>query len=497
MSIFSINTSGYFWGAKRLDSPLAWIVMILAALAVGYVVEEKDSRIALIIVAGLIGGAAALVCLFNSRLGFTITTVYAFMMFYIKRASNDAVPAGVGVDVLIAVTFLGIYYRKTILQQRLWAYFNNPITYIYLIYIGFLFIELFNPSMYSVEGWLFTLRKFFNFVMIYFIGLHVFNSKDDVKNYIKLWMFLSILAGVYGCYQEWFGLLGFEEDWVMADPIRYKLYFQGGEMRKFSFLSDPTAYGILMAASVLMGIIFALNTKKTKQRVLLIIGVIFMALGMAYSGTRTAYFMIPAGLLVYGLMTITNRKTLLFLAGFFMIFTVVIFGPFYGNGTVNRIRTSFQFKDDESMNVRDQNRERIRPYMLSHPIGGGVATSGVLGLEYNPGHPLAGFPPDSGYLRSALETGWVGLAITMTMFFITLFVGVRNHYQCRTAEVRGIYVAIIASMYAYVVANYAQVAIGQIPGSFFFYSAMAIVVRLKHFEQPQLHSTDQIKSQHT
>lgn len=485
MSLFSINPSGYFRGAKRLESPITWVIMLLIALAIGYVVEEKDSMIALMVVAGLLGGTACLVCLFNTRLGFTITTIYAFMMFYIKRISMDAVPAGVGVDVMIAFTFIGIYYRKSILKQQLWEYFNNPITYIYLIYIGFLFIELFNPSMYSVEGWLFTLRKFFNFVMIYFIGLHVFNNKEDVKNYIKLWLFLSILAGAYGCFQQWFGLLGFEEAWIMADPIRYKLYYQGGEIRKFSFLSDPTAYGILMAASVVMSIIFALNTNKTRQRILLIIGTILMCLGMAYSGTRTAYFMVPAGFAIYGLMTITNRKTLLFLATFLMFFTVLIFGPFYGNGTVNRIRTSFQFKDDESMNVRDANRERIRPYMLSHPIGGGVATSGVLGLEYNPGHPLAGFPPDSGYLRSALETGWIGLAITLSMFFITLYVGVVNHYKSRTREVRGIYVALIASLFSYVVANYAQVAIGQIPGSFFFYSAMAIVVRLRHFEQPE------------
>lgn len=483
MSIAYLHKTRWFKGAKLLDSPLAYAVMLLIAAAISYVIGFDDYRIGFIIIAGLIGMAVTLIALFNTRLGFIITMVFSFFMFYFKRFTNDDVPTGVVVDVLLAVTFIGSYYRKTIHKQRLWQYFNSPITYVYIINFGFLMIELFNPSMYSVAGWVFTMRKFLNFVMIYFVGLHVFNTKKDIQSFMKLWLFLAILAGMYGCFQQWFGLLGFENDWVMSDPIRYQLYYQGGEIRKFSFLSDPSAYGILMAISIVYGIIAALNEERPKRRWLLIIGIIFMVLGMAYSGTRTAYFIIPAGLCLYGLMTITNRKTLLFMTGFILFFVALIFGPFYSNSTVNRIRTSFQLTDDESMTVRDNNREMIRPYMHSHPLGGGVATSGVLGLLYNPGHPLAGFPPDSGYLRAALETGPIGLAYTLFMFFIMLQVGVSNYYSSRSKEIRTIYVGIVASLFAYMIAQYAQVAIGQMPGAFFFYGTMAIIVKLKNFEQ--------------
>ena len=489
-----ITTPARLRGSKLLDSPWAYMLMFLVAAAISYVVWHYDYRLGIVISAGLIGITATLISLFDTRMGFLITTIVSFFMFYIKRMTNDEIPMGIAADVLIAVTFIGAYYRKTIHKQTLWAYIRNPVSYIYWVYMGFLLIELFNPSMYSVIGWGFTVRKFFNFVMIYFIGLHTFNSLKDVKDYLKLWLFLSVLAGLYGCFQQWHGLLGFEEDWVMSDPIRYKLYFQGGDIRKFSFLSDPTAYGILMASSIVLAITLAMTVGRKKQRTWLIAGIILMCLGMAYSGTRTAYIMVPAGLSIYVLMTITNRRTLLFSAAFLLFFNVLIFGPFYSNDTVNRIRTSFQFKDDESMNVRDENRERIRPYMLSHPIGGGVATSGVLGLLYNPGHPLAGFPPDSGYLRTALETGWIGLAITMLMFFIPMYVGVRNYYRSRTREIRALYVGLLAGLYAYIIAQYAQVAIGQIPGSLFFYSSMAIMVKLKDFETPTNTKSDQVKT---
>ncbi|SFE92836.1 O-Antigen ligase [Chitinophaga sp. CF118] len=484
MSIASIQKTRWFKGAKLFDSPWAYTIMLLIAVSISCIIGYGDYRIGFLIIAGLIAGMVALICMFNTRLGFIITTILAFFMFYPKHFIADNLPTGIVIDILIALTFIGAYYKKSIHKQRLWEYMSSPVTVVYIIYMGFLLIELFNPSMDSVSGWIFTVRKFLNFMMIYFIGLHIFNSLNDIKDYLKLWLYLAILAGAYGCFQQWFGLPSFEERWVMDDPIRYKLYFQGGEIRKFSFLSDPTAFGILMGISIVYAIAAAMNEERKKQRWLLIIGILLMVLGMSYSGTRTAYFIIPAGLCVYVLMTINNRKTLLFMVGFLLFFMVLIFGPFYSNSTVNRIRTSFKLSDDESMNVRDKNREMIRPYMLSHPMGGGVATTGVLGQEYNPGHPLAGFPPDSGYLRTALETGWIGLGYTLIMFFITLLVAVKNYYRSRSKEVRTIYVAIVASLYAFIIAQYAQVAIGQMPGSFFFYSAMAIIVKLKNFDTP-------------
>jgi O-antigen ligase len=106
---------------------------------------------------------------------------------------------------------------------------------------------------------------------------------------------------------------------------------------------------------------------------------------------------------------------------------------------------------------------------------------------------LAGFPPDSGYLRSALETGWIGLFLSCAIFFTILYVGVRNYYLSKTKEVRGIYVGLVAALFAYVVANYAQVAIGQFPGSFFFYGAIAVIVKLRGIEREQLFNTNNIK----
>lgn len=467
---------------RKLNSVLGYALLGLVACAIAFAVAKIDERLGILIIIGLTGGTVAFVCLFHTRLGFYLTVIVSFFVFYVNRMMNDLLPVGVAVDAMLALTFIGIYFRKTMMKEKYWLHSKNAITVFFFLTLAFLLVEAFNPSMHSFSGWFFIFRKNLNFVFIFYIGLHIFDSLDRVKEFIKLWLALCFFAGLYGCFQEWHGLLGFEERWVNYDPQRYKLYFQAGSMRKFSILSDPTAFGMLMADAVILTLILMMGHITRKQRWLLILIVIPMALGMAYSGTRTANAMLPAGLIIFILMTITSKKTLAFSIMSLMVFIVILFGPFH-NGTINRIRTTFFFSEDGSYNVREMNRERIQPYILRHPLGGGPATSGVMGLRYNPTHYLAGFPPDSGYLHTALELGWVGLALTCAMYFVVLWTGIRNYYRSHSPQIRALYVAILAALYGYIIANYAQVAVGQLPGCFFFYTMMAVLIRLKTFEK--------------
>nr|WP_307735079.1 O-antigen ligase family protein [Chitinophaga nivalis] len=459
--------------------------MGLMALAMAFIIAKINFLLGIIIAGGLIGGTAVVVSLLHTELGFYMSMILSVFVFFLNRLVDDMLPVGTAVDLLVGTTFLGIYLRKTVQKEKYWRYSRNPITWIYLIYLAYLMIQLFNPDMQSFAGWGQVFRKAVSLLLIYFIALHIFTRVAVIKRFFKVWLVMAVICGAYACFQQWHGLLGFEEHWVMMDPIRYGLYFQGGTIRKFSFLSDPTAFGILMASSMVFALLLAIGQPDTGKRNWLLVASGVMALGMAFSGTRTAYAVIPAGIVIFVLMTITSKKTMAFTVMFLMFFMVLIFGPFHSIGTVNRIRTAFEFSEDESLNVRDKNRQYIQPYIWAHPIGGGVNTSGASGKQYNPEHPLAGFPPDSGYLKAAIETGWIGLALTCLMYFIVLQRGIRGFYQCRSKEFRNIYAASVAAIFIYVVAHYAQVAIGQIPGAFFFYGLYAVIIKLKTFEQPE------------
>lgn len=468
----------------------AGILMLIAVLAV--------AAAAAVILAGPVKGVlipGALIGLFaggyaiiNFRFGFYAAIGLGFFIFFGGRLAGQEFPSAFLVDILLWASFLGMLIEHS--RKRMAVSFGGGhiISYGYLVYTLFLIGEVFNPNMTSVAGWFFVLRKFLQFVLIYLIALNVFTDLRKIFFFIKFWTILSLVAGFYGCYQEWFGFFAFELDWVWSVPGRAGLYFlDNGMMRKFSILSDPAAFGIIMASTSVVMLVMMLHLKKLKWKMGYAVTAFFVILGVGYSGTRTAYFVIAAGLALYILMNITNKRTLVFASACFLGFAFILYGPIYGNPTINRIRTTFEFSDDASLKVRDENRKFIQPYIYRNPIGGGLATSGIAGLDYNPGHTLAGFPPDSGFVKTAIETGWIGFFLQCLLYFLILQSGVRAYYRARNKYLRIAVLAAVVCVFTFVIAQYGQEAIGQVPGCFLFYSCLAIFVRARQFETTNKH----------
>jgi hypothetical protein len=321
------------------------------------------------------------------------------------------------------------------------------------------------------------MRRLIMFILIYVVSYRLFDDMNKIKTFFKIWLVLAFFAAAYGCFQQWFGMLPFEMDYLMSNPHEYKLYFQGGTIRKFSFLADPATFGILAGSSSCFLLILAINEKVPKKRRLYFFGFLVLVVGMSYSGTRTTNIMLPAAICLYALLTITNKKTLVTIFSFIIVVAFIFFGPIQ-NSTINRIRSTFDSKE-ESVAVRDINRKYIQPYIYSNPLGGGIATSGVQGERFNPRHPLAGFPPDSGLLLAAIELGWIGYTITMLVYFLMLYQCVHFYFIAYDPRKKVFIAAITVAIFSIIITQYSQVTIGQLPTALFFYAALAIVTRIK------------------
>ena len=182
-------------------------------------------------------------------------------------------------------------------------------------------------------------------------------------------------------------------------------------------------------------------------------------------------------------MNINQGRTILFSVFVFLSFLCLMYLPINSNNTINRIRSTFEFSDDASLNVRDVNRASIQPYIYQHPFGGGLNTSGGLGKKYNAGHILAGFPPDSGYVKAAIETGWVGLFLLCIIYFVTLHYGVVSYFWCKNKILKSYLIASVVCVFTFVIAQYGQEATDQIPGFFLFYSCFAVFIKARHIDE--------------
>ena len=129
------------------------------------------------------------------------------------------------------------------------------------------------------------------------------------------------------------------------------------------------------------------------------------------------------------------------------------------------------------MNVRDLTRARVQPYIREHAFGGGFNTTGALGLQYEPDHPLAGkWDPDSGYLKTALERGWVGLLIQLGFYATILITGVNFYFKTSDPVARITSCAYLCGFFALTVANYAQDSLDQKPTNLILMASIASLV---------------------
>ncbi|MGB8190664.1 MAG: hypothetical protein WCF67_02040, partial [Chitinophagaceae bacterium] len=149
------------------------------------------------------------------------------------------------------------------------------------------------------------------------------------------------------------------------------------------------------------------------------------------------------------------------------------------------IRSTFEGSKDPSAAFRDMNRARIQPYIYSHPIGGGINTCIPEGLIYSPGHYLASFPSDSGYLKIAVEQGWIGLALALTFYYLILRTGIKGFYRARAPEIRMWYIALLAYVFCLMIGQFSQIVIGQYPTIFLYYAAIVIFIKLINYEKPK------------
>lgn len=209
-----------------------------------------------------------------------------------------------------------------------------------------------------------------------------------------------------------------------------------------------------------------------------------MILGMLYSGTRTANVMLLSGLTLYCLLTFERKGTrrFAFVMGFLLL--VILYVPIYSNYSLNRFRSSFMGAKDESFDVRVRARNYIRPYMLSHPFGGGLMTTNNIGLTLNPGHFLAGFQTDSGYLQLALEIGWMGLALQCVMFFMILRQGVGCYFRSSDQDLKPVYAAGTCAIFTYYLGMFTQNTLGHLDDMAFYYPVIAIFLHYNSYENP-------------
>lgn len=468
---------------KKFVSPLGLLILVSLALFTGFMAANDLLFVPLALAAILIGVVMVYQCLLHPHNGLYIVSVFGILVFYPNHLlGRDLLPLSPVWEILVLITFLGSYLKPSVRLGHSGRLLKTPISLILLVYTMYVLLQGFNPNVPNVDGWLPAVRRFMIYILLYVTTYRLVITRERMRFFVRFWIISFFIVGLYGCFQQWFGYLPMELNYIMSTPGSFELLFQGGQLRKFSFLSDPATFGIQAASMAVFTAVIALNTKNKKRKYTYFFFALIMLLGMAYSGTRTSNIIPPLGLALYGMMTIQNRTTVITIFIGTMMGMFLLFAPIYTSPTLNRMRTTFD-KKDESLNLRERNRHYIQPYLHAHPIGGGIGTTNALGAQLYPDHPLADFPTDSGLLRIGLEMGWIGLALWVFFNLLLMWQGIIYYFKIRDPEYKMYMVAMLCAIFPVIVSQYSQDSVGQFPGIIFMFSSMALFKRMLEFDE--------------
>jgi putative inorganic carbon (HCO3(-)) transporter len=456
--------------AEKMNNFPGILFLLLMAVFIAWLVYAGGVKGGALFLAAITGIPFVIAAVAWPPFGIMAQLILAYFVFEILRM-DLGIPAGTLADGVEALLILGFFISQK--KHKDWEMFRQPVGIMILIWIGYNVLEFANPAAESRMAWVYTIRSVALVMLTYFIFMLQIRTVQFLRLIIHTWVILATLVCLYGLKQEFIGFSPAEDAWLHSDPKIADLLFIAGAWRKFSFLSDPVVFAYTMVVSSAITACLAMHTHKYLLKLVYIVLTVLFLFSMLFSGTRGAYVMVPAGIVFYGLLNMSRKVFIAMLVMGFLT-AVLIFIP-SGNPTIVRFQSAFKPAEDASFTTRKNNQKRIRPYIYSHPLGGGLGATGVWGQRFAPNSFLASFPPDSGYVRVAVEMGWIGLLLMCMLMFVILKTGIDNYYRIRDPELKTYCLAMLLVVFMFNIGNYPQEALVQFPSNIYFYLAVAIL----------------------
>ena len=479
-------------GSNRLYTPLGLALLTISVVLIAYLFSSPIWNLVLPI---LLGATAVLMLIIknNSRPYLTLRAI-VFAAFFVNALTRVLpLPLGLSVDILILLSWLTIFFKSY--QGTVdWSPIKNIFTYCLTIWALYCFLQLLNPLAVSTMAWFYASRGLALYACLTLpLIFLLFNKRSDMKWFINVWFTVSILMGLYGAKQYWFGLFGFEQTWL--DHHGYLTHIIWGKFtRMFSFASDANQFGICQAHCGIVATIMAIGEVNKRRRLFFIATAIVTYYGMIISGTRAAVIVPGIGILIY--LILSRNYRILIIGSIVLSCTYVFLAHTYllnNIAPVSRMRSVFHADRDESYRVRLANREILKVYMKDKPFGGGIGSAGNWGNRFSPNTFLAEFETDGMYVRIYAETGIVGYYIYCVLYIIILTKMVLISWKLKTPKLRFLALGLTCGIFGIMTSNYsAENSLG-LPTSIIFLWSFALVWMTQKWDKGEEYPTFGVK----
>lgn len=459
-------------GADKLRKPFYLLVLVFFAGCAALAIALKGLMIgALLIILPLLGYAIIRIFL-NPQIGLLLSFVFSFFAIGLTRYI-EGIPFGLTVDAILVVTLIALLLSQ---WGRIdWTRAKTDVTALSLVWMGYTILQLANPQAVSSVAWFYAMRgvAFYQVLMIP-LGFLLIRNIKDLKLYIWIWMFISVLASLKGIQQIVIGTDPWETAWLDGGgELTHRIQ---GRLRAFSFYSDAGQFGAAMGHASLFAAIIAIGPGGVKRKLLFVVIAVITMAGLLYSGTRGALFVPVGGGLLYLLISKNFKIFFLGILALVAVFLLLRF-TYIGNSSyqIYRIRTAVTPSQDRSYQVRLENQRKLKVYLADKPFGGGIGSAGNWGMRFSPNTFLAETPTDSWYVRIWAEMGVIGLVLHLIILFWILIHCILVVWKLKDPWLRQIMSALTAGIFGIMLASYGNGLYGQMPTAMIIYMSYVFV----------------------
>lgn len=419
-----------------------------------------------------------IVCIKHPYISFLFLFTVCFFIMGLQRYVQLPLPAGIIVDLIILFNFVVLILNH--IYRNYNPDFKLPVFFlIMLCWTVYCIVAVFNPAA-TFDNWIVTIRSVALYICLFqFLSYYILNSFDKVRYFFIFWATLSLLAALKAIGQKFIGFDTPETIWLYTLGAHTHLIYSG--IRYFSFFTDAANFGCHMGLAMVVFSILSLYEKSPSLKVYYIIVAILTMYGMLISGTRSAIAIPFVG---YAFYILSLRRWRLVLAG--SIVFVIIFGFFSlttignSNSDIRRMRTAFRFTQDASFNLRQENQQKMREFMENYPIGLGIGAA----KHTEEGDALYGLPTDTSFVFIWVETGIVGLALYLLVWFSCLAISFYYlWFRLQDPVIRSICSAASAGIAGMMAAGYGNEVLHQFPTGQTIYMLMAITMLCPYLEK--------------
>src|SRR5688572_24225646 len=237
-----------------------YLILLILSITIAYTTGVYGMKVGGAIFGGIIALAALLAVFYNYRSGFYFLLFYVFFIFVIAGFISIPIPIGMIVDALCILTLISMWIHFHNTPGLVKEYpFRNIIGYLVIVTVAMDVVQLLNPFIEDFTFGFVTFRETIYLLCTYFIAFQALNTRKAIVTFSLVWIVFSLFVAAYAIKQEHIGLSDVEWNYLRSDQRRYELYVIWGHVRKWSFLSDPSAFGITMAFCGIFCFVIALR----------------------------------------------------------------------------------------------------------------------------------------------------------------------------------------------------------------------------------------------